>query len=438
MRLLLKLLILILFLKIPFAVSAQLKADSLLDAYFSIVNTDRVKAIQLAEKALEEARKARERHNEAVALECLGVQHYYRGNYEEAKKNFRVAEELYRQERSIKGLASIYNNLGLVEQDLGDYSRALAYFSFALVNDEASGDTIGRALTINNIGTVYLYKGAYDQARAYFGKSLETGRQKRDLEVIGNALNNLGLVHLETGAYDSAMVFFTEALRLASTHNDLYGMAIARINRGLAFSGLHLFDSASSCFDKAIAGVESLADPDLEMEYLIHYSQYALQVKDYAGALQSLLTAQKINNRLEQKKKSAEIFRMMGTILACSQQPEPALAYLHLARGIAFSSGLLPELAATYGELSLAHGLNGNYDSARYYQDKYADLRAQFIQSEPDTTLRLPTLAGIKVSKPIAGKIFLKIALALIFFWVLIFLVMRLARKIARTENTTH
>lgn len=438
MKLLIKLLILILFLKISFAVSAQSKADSLLDAYFSIVNTDRVQAIQLAEKALEAARKARERHNEAVALECLGVQHYYRGNYEEAEKNFRAAEELYRQDRSYKGLASIYNNLGLLEQDLGNYSRALAYFSFALVNDETSNDTAGRALTINNIGTVYLYKGAYDQARAYFRKSLETGRQTGNPEVIGNALNNLGLVHLETGVYDSALVFFTEAQRLASAHDDLYGLAIARINRGLAFSGLHLFDSASSCFGKAVAAVESLADPDLEMEYLIHYSQFALQVKDYAGALQSLLTAQKINNRLEQKKKSAEIFRMMGTVLARSQQPEPALAYLHLARGIAFGNGLLPELTATYGELSLAHGLNGNYDSARYYQDKYADLRAQFIQSEPDTTLRLPDLAGVKASKPGTGKIFFKIALALTFFWVLIFLVMRLARKTVKSENITH
>lgn len=438
MRLFFKLLILTLFLKIPFVVSAQSKADSLLDAYFSIVNTDRARAMQVAEKALEAARAARERHNEAVALECLGVQQYHWGNYEEAGKNYRAAEELYRKERSYKGLASIYNNLGLLEQDLGNYSRALAYFSFALVNDEASGDTIGRALTINNIGTVYLYKGSYNQARAYFRKSLEIGLQKQDPEVIGNALNNLGLVHLETGVYDSALVFFTEALRLASSHDDLYGLAIARINRGLAFSGLHLFDSASSCFGKAITVIESLADPDLEMEYLIHYSQYALQVKDYSGALQSLLTAQKINNRLEQKKKSAEIFRMMGTVLARSQQPEPALAYLHLARGIAFSSGLLPELSAIYGELSLTHGLNGNYDSAHYYQEKYADLHAQFIQSEPDTTLRVPTLAGVKVSKPGAGQVFLKIALALILFWALLFLVMRLARKTAKSENITH
>ncbi|MGC8864840.1 MAG: tetratricopeptide repeat protein [Bacteroidales bacterium] len=438
MRLFWKTIILYLLLTIPYQSSAQSTTDSLLDAYFSIVNKDRVAAMQLAEKALESACKTRDRHNEAVALECLGVQHYYRGNYEEARKKLKAAEDLYRQENSARGLASLYNNLGLLEQDLGNYSRALAYFSFALVNDKALDETVGRALTINNMGTVYLYKGAYAEARDCFRQSLEAGKQAENHEVIGNALNNLGLVHLETSVYDSALLFFSEALNVASSHDDLYGLAIAQINRGLAFSGLHLFDSASICFGRAIAAIESLQDPDLEMEYLIHYSEYALQIKNYPGALQSLLAAQKINNRLEQKKKSAEIFRMMGTILARTQQAEPAMAYLHMARGIALSCGLLPELATTFGELSLAHGLNGNYDSARFYQDKYANLKAQFFLNEPDTTLSLPSLAGVKTSKSLIGKIFLKIILVLIVFWGLIILLLRLARKTSKSENITH
>ncbi len=416
-------------------VNAQSRVDSLLDAYFSVAGSDRPKAMRLALEALKSARTANDRHNEAVAMECIGVQHYYRGNYHEATRYLNEAEHIYRSERLHRGLASVYNNLGLVEQDLGNYPRAIACFSYALINDDISGDSTGRALTLSNLGTVYLYKGQYSRAKKYFGDALRIGRQTGDAEVNGNALNNLGLVYLDAQRFDSALIFFREARHLTEAENDLYGYAIARINEAMALAGLQHTDSAVRCLDEILPTLESLNDPDLEIEYLIHSSELAIQLKDYNLALQKLLSAQKINSRLEQKKKSAEIFRRMGSVLARKDNAPTALAYFHLSRAIAEAQGLMPELAATYGELSLAHGINKNYDSAKYYMEKFSKLRSQILFADPDTTSFTTIGTGLQTKKPGSFKIFLKIGFALALFWLLILLFMRMARKNKRTEN---
>ena len=416
-------------------VDAQSRVDSLLDAYFSVAGSDRPKAMHLALQALESARNANDRRNEAVALECIGVQHYYRGNYQEAIKFLNEAEHIYRSERSHRGLASVYNNKGLIEQDLGNYPRAIACFSFALINDDATGDSTGRALTLSNLGTVYLYKGQYSRAKQYFENALRIGRQIGDAEVKGNALNNLGLVYLDALRFDSALILFREARHLADAENDLYGHAIARVNEAMALAGLQHTDSAARYLDEIIPTLESLNDPDLEIEYLIHSSELAIQLKDYNLALQKLLSAQKINSRLEQKKKSAEIFRRMGSALVRKENASTALAYLHLSRAIALAHGLMPELAATYGELSLAHGINKDYDSARYYMEKFSELRSQILFAGPDTTTFTSIGPGLQTKKSGSFKMFLKVGLALALFWFLMLLFMRLARKNKKTEN---
>lgn len=425
LRFLLKVLLLVVIIR----VDAQTRVDSLLDSYFEAVGRDQHKAMQLAFQALEAARAIHDRHNEAVALECIGVQHYYRGNYGDAKNYLHEAENLYRKEGSHRGLASVYNNLGLVEQDLGNYSRAIACFSFALINDESEADHRGKAITLNNLGTVYLYKGEYDRAYDYFKHSLRLGKQMSENEAIANALNNLGLFHLDKQCFDSALYYFRKARLMADADTDLYGASIARINLAMAYAGLYHFDSADLSFDQALPSIELLGDPDLEMEYLIHFSELALLKKDYNEALLKLLAAQKINNRLEQKKKSAEIFRRMGSVLARSRDVEHAFAYFHLAKNIAIAVGLMPELAAGYAELSLAHGMNLNYDSARFYMEKFAEMKSKMLVNAPDSTSIAPIKPVAKINHPGGFKLFLSIGIALGLFWVLLMLFMRLARK---------
>lgn len=425
LRILLKVLLLVIIIR----VDAQNMVDSLLDAYFDAVGRDQHMAMRLAIKALETARAIRDRHNEAVALECLGVQHYYRGNYGDAQNYLHEAENLYRKNGSHKGLASVYNNLGLIEQDLGNYSRAIACFSFALINDETEGNQRGKAITLNNLGTVYLYKGEYARANDYFRQSLKLGKKLADNEAKANALNNIGLFFLESQRFDSALYYFRKARQLADNDFDFYGASIVRINQALAYAGLNHFDSADLCFDQALPTIESLGDPDLEMEYLIHYSELALVKKDYNDALHKLLAAQKINNRLEQKKKSAEIFRRMGSVLMRNQDAEHAIAYFHLAKNIAITVGLMPELVANYGELSLAHGINLNYDSARYFMEKFAEMKSKMLINGTDSTSIARIIPAAKINNPNEFKLFLSIAIASALFWVLIMLFMRLLRK---------
>ncbi len=319
--------------------------------------------------------------------------------------------------------------MGLIEQDLGNYPRAISYFSYAMVNDEAAHDMSSKSLTLGNLGTVYLYKGQYSRAKNYFHQALLMGQKTGNSEAIGNALNNLGLVHLDVHRFDSALIFFRKAKALSRAQNDNYGLAIACINSALALAGMSHTDSAAYYFNEALPIIESLGDPDLEIEYLIHASDLDLQMKDYSMALQKLLSAQKINNRLEQKKKSAEIFRRMGIALARYQNPLHALEYLRLSQRIAMTHGLMPELAATYEELSLAFGQNNDYDSAKFYMEKFAELKAYMFGPAADTLTNINMASQKNMQRPRTFAIFLKIGLSLTLFWILMLVIPRWVRK---------
>jgi tetratricopeptide (TPR) repeat protein len=85
--------------------------DSLLDIYFEVSNSDREFALKLAERAQKLARENADKHNEAVALECLGVQYYYRGDYQKARNLLQQSLDIYHKENSSRGLASVFTNL---------------------------------------------------------------------------------------------------------------------------------------------------------------------------------------------------------------------------------------------------------------------------------------------------------------------------------------
>lgn len=187
---------------------------------------------------------------------------HYLNQYEQAKKHYDTLLEIYEQHDSLVKKAEIFNKLGLLAFDEGDYSKAISLITKAIsilessihkeeeqlkiatfycnlglawsensYNDKAI-DNYKKALSIhkerlgenhpdtagdyNNLGLAWNYKGYFDKAIEYYEMALKINRR-----VFGEThpstaknYNNLGLAWKNKGDFDQALIYHQKAYEI--------------------------------------------------------------------------------------------------------------------------------------------------------------------------------------------------------------------------------
>ncbi|CAF4155923.1 unnamed protein product [Didymodactylos carnosus] len=112
----------------------------------------------------------------------------------------------------------LYNNIGAVYNDQGEYSQALTCYQQALeIRLKALGPNHPTvATTYNNIGAVYNDQGEYSQALTYYQKALEIQLNTlgSDHPTVATTYNNIGLVYKYQGEYFQALIYYQQALEI--------------------------------------------------------------------------------------------------------------------------------------------------------------------------------------------------------------------------------
>ncbi|CAF4105985.1 unnamed protein product [Didymodactylos carnosus] len=149
-------------------------------------------------------------------LDSLGLLLRKMGKYIEAEQYYLML--LNETSPEDPYIATIHNNIGLVYNDMGDYSKALTYYEETLDFDMK---TLGPnhpdvAATYNNIGDVYTAMGDYSKALTYYEQTLEL-----KLKTLGSnhpdvaaTYNNIGALYNHMGDYSKALTYFEQALEL--------------------------------------------------------------------------------------------------------------------------------------------------------------------------------------------------------------------------------
>ena len=131
-----------------------------------------------------------------------------------------------------KGLATAYNNIGLIYGDQGEIEKALKHYFLSLKIYEEIKDKKGIAYSYNNIGFVYHNQGENEKALEYFLLSLKVKDQIKDKGGLATAYNNIGLTYLNQGKIDKALEYFLSSLKIREEIKDKYGMANSYHNIG--------------------------------------------------------------------------------------------------------------------------------------------------------------------------------------------------------------
>lgn len=173
-------------------------------------------------------------------------------------------------------VAKVMNNLGVVYNELGEFSKALDHLQRALeirvaVHGEENNLT---ATTYQNLGNTYLDSGDPNKALEYFQKALDINQKvlESDDPALAVSYNDLGNVFYSLGDYGKALEYLEKALEIQTkiySGGHLHTAATLN-NIGMLLSDKGDYQTALDNYFKALAIQEKIVGPghpDIAISY---------------------------------------------------------------------------------------------------------------------------------------------------------------------------
>ena len=203
--------------------------------YYLYNNTDSSNLYKI--KAKELAQKINYKKGLALIDILDAINYENKGEFEEAKKLLQNSLEIFYHEDYYKGVATTYNQLGVIEAKQSNYKIATNYFLRALTIYERYNDTLGIVQSYLKLGVVNIYIQNFKKSLYFFNTALKLNKGK-SLDAELNIYNNISTVYGQQRDFKNAIKY----LELAKSKAEIYGGNRANphvyLNLGNAYSQL--------------------------------------------------------------------------------------------------------------------------------------------------------------------------------------------------------
>ncbi len=186
-----------------------------------------------AEEALKFADRSKSKRLKAQTLNALGTIYFYQGLLDISISHYHQAMDIYSEVKESLGVVNSLINLGGVLLQLHKFEEAQVYFHDALTQlaDTRSTDDGAipshQAITLyNNLGIVHENLGEYNQAIDYYRRGIWLAKESVDsMRYLGNLYNNLGSCYIKKGEYAEALQSINSAMLVRKELEDQLGFA---------------------------------------------------------------------------------------------------------------------------------------------------------------------------------------------------------------------
>jgi CHAT domain-containing protein len=274
------------------------------------------KSIYYQNKVLPFAEKSEDTEELAEAHYFLGLLYSLAEKFPEAVEHLKTALAIFEEYEILDRLAQSYSQLGIVEENATEYTRALKAFTASQKINEEIGEDLNRAREFRRIGKIYsLRLNRFKEAKDYFSKAYDLFVELEQAELQVELLLDLGLVAEKEGDFDRSLNYFSQAQILAEANNFKPGLSKA------------LLYQANS-----------------------HWFQGDYQ-QAFRSQRQSLEIAKSLNDKLRQ----AFIYNTLGLIHWTLNDPERALKNLHHSLDLATEMRSPIDVASAHNNIGLVH-----------------------------------------------------------------------------------
>ena len=184
------------------------------------------------DKGLAIAREINHAEYICSGLNALAVYNMNTGDYNKAISLFYECIDQAKAGNLEKQEAMIRFNVGAILTSMGQWSKGLKEFKYALEYFRKTGDDPFISRTLMNIAVNYSSWGDYAMSLSYYEKSLEHLTSVGDMVGKTSVLNNIGEIYKDTGEYQKALNYYQQALNIAIELKSKLHEAVPLIGKG--------------------------------------------------------------------------------------------------------------------------------------------------------------------------------------------------------------
>lgn len=227
------------------------RVDLLNELFRKYFNSDPILALNYTTEAWELAGQLNYTKGLATSYNDIGVIFRLRGQFDKAIENYLEAYRHYSSIEDQEGLGKVLNNIGTVYSLKQEYDKALDNYQQSYEIFQELGLTERIIGSLNNIGNVYTEQQAFEQALSYYTQALEL-QKSLGKESQFDPLTNIGNIHFNLKEYDRALEVYFESLEIERDQENLYGQAYALSNIGVTYHQKKEFKMAISFQTQAL------------------------------------------------------------------------------------------------------------------------------------------------------------------------------------------
>jgi tetratricopeptide (TPR) repeat protein len=212
------------------------------------------------------------------------------------------------------GVASIYNNIGLLYQNLGDYPKAIENMQKSLKIREQRKEQYNIAACIGNIAAVYGELNEDSLSMVYQQKSFAIHEKMNNQRDMVSSLNNLCALYLKKKDYKKALECLNHALGIIDKMESKDQRALIYSAMGNVYNSMKDYPKALETYIKIMPMVERQGDQK-QLAGLYNFMGFAQQnLRQYKQAGENYLKAyelgEKLNLKVEQKEAAVGLYQV--------------------------------------------------------------------------------------------------------------------------------
>jgi signal transduction histidine kinase len=170
-------------------------------------------AVYFANIGFNLARKLKSLPGQALMLNQLGMIDDNIGQYEASRKKYLKAFELYKLAADTKGMATENIRLGVVELRKGQYDKAIDYFLRSLDLSQRNGNLPGQMESYITLGEAYAGQKRYTEAIGYYHTAEGINKRVPFSNLSLNLYNDIGIAYRETGKFAEAKPYLLKGIK---------------------------------------------------------------------------------------------------------------------------------------------------------------------------------------------------------------------------------
>ncbi len=272
-----------------------------LAVYYNSVNPD--STIYFAKQNIDYCKAAKYEKGQAEAMRVLAMGLTSKSEYLEAIKWYDDALVIAQNVHSEKVISKIYNGLGIVFKNLGNYEKALQFHLKSLSIKEKLNDRKAIANSLGNIAIIYKNTKDYKEALEKYEQTLVIFKSLNDKQGIATALNNISSIYTIQKKFIESIKVNKEALKIQEEIGDNAGKAFSLEQIGISNLRLKKYDEAINYFEKSLAMKQAIGDKNGSSNSYRYLASVYRENKEYNKALsiinKSLDLSMSIGNKLQ-------------------------------------------------------------------------------------------------------------------------------------------